>query len=129
MRCVGAAIYILFAIFLESLGNAAPERFSRADFSQLDFFPILPWDPLHGWDGQATDWQTNGLESIAECHFNFAGFVLPKDLPKCRRLGLSAILFPSDKTVRPSQYQREWKSLSDREIERRIQALIKAGGS
>src|SRR5438132_884283 len=35
IRCAGAAIYILFAIFLESLGNAAPERFSRADFSAL----------------------------------------------------------------------------------------------
>jgi len=108
----------------------APGRpFSHTDFRRPDFFPILPWDPLHGWDSKASDWETNGLESIAECHFNFAGFVEAKDLPKCRRLGLGAILLPSGDDILPLNYQRAWKSLNDQEIDRRIKRLVKAGGA
>ncbi|MEA3365935.1 MAG: hypothetical protein U9Q79_09885, partial [Candidatus Hydrogenedentes bacterium] len=33
----------------------------------VEFFPILPWDPLHGWDGKVDPKQ--GIESIAACNF------------------------------------------------------------
>src|SRR5947208_4051681 len=100
--------FSLAVLLVCSVASGAVERFAHIDFTRPDFFPILPWDPLHGWDGKAADWLTNGLESIAECHFNFGGFVLPKDLAKCRKLGLGAILLPDDKNILPSRYQQEW---------------------
>src|SRR5258706_15085281 len=81
--------------------DAAQKRFEFTDYRQPDFFPILPWDPLHGWDGKATDRETNGLESMVECHFNFGGFVLPKDLDKCRKLGLAAIVLSLTNAILP----------------------------
>src|SRR5438105_13830630 len=107
--------------------TGAADRFAQTDFTHPEFFPVLPWDPLHGWDGTARQCETNGLESIAQCHFNCAGFVLPKDLPPCRKLGLGAILLPSGDGVSPLKYQQEWRTLSSQEIERRIKAMVKAG--
>src|SRR5215471_20819643 len=104
----------------------AGSQFSWADYASPDFFPVLTWDPLHGWTGKSLECETNGLESIAACGFNFAGFVLPSDLPKCRKLGLAAILLQSGPGVDPLQAQQEWRKLSDDEIERRIKAMIKA---
>ena len=104
-------------------------RFPFTDCSQPDFFPILPWDPLHGWDGKATEVEINGLDSIAECHFNFAGFVLPKDLPKCRKLGLAAIVLPLDNALLPPGYRKQWRELAESEIESRVKTLVKSAGS
>jgi len=104
-------------------------QFSFADYSSPDFFPILTWDPLHGWTGKSLECETNGLESIAACGFNCAGFVLPSDLPRCRKLGLAAILLPSGAGVIPLNYQQEWRKLSDAKVERRVKAMIRSGGS
>ena len=52
-------------------------RFDASDITKPDFFPILPWDPYHGWNQPFIEYRQNGLESLAECHFNMAGFVLP----------------------------------------------------
>src|SRR5690349_3139603 len=72
---------LAFSLLLANPALAA-EQFAHADFTQPDFFPIMPWDPLHGWDGRAPDSKISGLETIAECGFNFAGFVTPEDLPR-----------------------------------------------
>ena len=104
-------------------------RFAFTDISKPEFFPVLPWDPYHGWSKPWIEPRQNGLESIAECHFNMAGFVFPKDLRRCEKLGLGAILFPTDSAFTNSQYLSEWKKLSDREIERRVNQMIRAGGS
>jgi hypothetical protein len=94
-----------------------------------DFFPILPWDPYHGWKGQFSEHPENGLESIAECGFNLAGFVLPQDLRRCEKLGLGAIVLPADKAFTNFNYLTEWKKLSDEEIEARVKRTVRAAGS
>jgi hypothetical protein len=118
----------LVALFLP-LRSLSAQRFAATDFASPDFFPILPWDPLHGWNGKAADWTTNGLETIADCNFNMAGFVWPEDLPKCRKLGLGAIVLSKDHAVGPPKSRKDWKALSDEEIDRRIVSMIKAAGS
>src|SRR5690242_9130523 len=94
-----------------AFSSLASQAAAFTDFRQPEFFPVLPWDPLHGWEGNARASETNGLESIAQCHFNFAGFVQPQDLVRCRKLGLAAILLPSGPGVFPLKYQNEWKNL------------------
>jgi len=110
--------------------GAAQTKLSFCDITKPDFFPILPWSPYHGWKKSFVESRTHGLESIAECHFNMAGFVLPQDLPLCEKLGLGAILLPSDSAFTSSvPYLREWKKLSDAEIKRRVKHLIDAAGA
>ncbi len=99
-----------------SFGAFGASRFASADVTSPDFFPIFPWDPLHGWKGDAHDWETNGLESIAECNFNVAGFVWPEDLPRCRKLGLAAIVVARPESNQ-SPVQIKWNTLSDEQIE------------
>jgi hypothetical protein len=70
-----------------------------------------------------------GLESIAECNFNVAGFVLPKDLPLCRKLGLGAIILPMDGTFTNVQSIYDWKNRSDAEIDHRVKSTVRAAGS
>jgi hypothetical protein len=104
---------------------------SKLDFSDItkpDFFPILPWSPYHGWKKPFVEHRQNGLESIADCNFNMAGFVWPKDLRRCEKLGLGAIVLPADGDAVSPAYRREWKQLSDEAIERRIKQLIRAAG-
>jgi hypothetical protein len=103
--------------------------FAAGDISKADFFPILPWDPYHGWNKPWVEPRRNGLESIAECRFNLAGFVLPQDLKRCAKLGLGAIVLPSESTFTNLNYIFEWKKLSDAEIERRVRDMVRAAGS
>ena len=104
-------------------------RLDRADFLSPDFFPILPWDPYHGWSVPHIERGKKGLEGIPECHFNMAGFVLPSDLPLCRKLGLGAIMFPSDPAFTNVDYIYEWKKLSDAQIESRVKQMVADSGS
>jgi hypothetical protein len=90
-----------------------------------DFFPILPWDPQHGWKTPYFD-REQGLETIAECGFTMAGFVRAQDLPACERLGLRAIMFPDVESV--PVWSREWHQLSDEEIESRVKTFIEQSG-
>jgi hypothetical protein len=99
-----------------------------SDVTQPDFFPVLPWSPYHGWKEPFVERRSNGLESIADCHFNMAGFVWPKDLRRCEKLGLGAIVVPADDDELSPAYRREWKKLSNEEIERRVQQMIRAAG-
>ena len=50
-------------------------KLAFSDITKPDFFPILPWSPYHGWSKPFIEHRPNGLESIADCHFNMAGFV------------------------------------------------------
>ena len=104
-------------------------RFAASDISQPDFFPILPWSPYYGWSKPLVERRQNGLESIAECGFNMAGFVLPKDLSRCKKLGLGAIMLPAEDAYTSMEYLRAWRTLSDAEIERRVKAMVRAAGS
>ena len=131
IRCLAVA---WFAFCLGSaLANGAlggtGKALAAGDITQPDFFPILPWDPYHGWARQYVEQRANGLESIAECHFNMAGFVLPRDLPRCKKLGLGAIMLPAEEAFTNLAYLCEWKKLSDAEIERRVRHMIRAAGS
>ena len=89
-----------------------------------DFFPILPWDPLHGWKGPYVDHE-HGLESIAECAFTIGGFVQARDLPLCEKLGLKAIMFGEHGPVSRAQ----WKTLSDEEIDVCVKAMVDEAGN
>ncbi|HZM03083.1 MAG TPA: hypothetical protein VFC44_08655 [Candidatus Saccharimonadales bacterium] len=100
-----------------------------ADLSSPNFFPILPWDPYHGWSASPAGKRKNGLESIAACHFNMAGFVLPQDLPRCRQLGLGAIMLSSDPAFTNVQYIYGWRNLSDAGIDRRVKDMVAASGA
>ena len=103
-------------------------RLALGDITQPDFFPILPWDPYHGWSKPFVEQRPNGLESIADCNFNMAGFVQPRDLRRCEKLRLGAIVLPDDDDTTSPSYQREWKKMSGEAIERRIKQIIRAAG-
>jgi len=104
------------------------DRLTFSDITQPDFFPILPWDPYHGWNQPFREPPPNGLESIADCNFNLAGFVQPRDLRRCEKLHLGAIVLAGDEAPTSPAYQPEWKKLSDEAIERRIKQIIRAAG-
>jgi len=118
----------LLAAFVHSASGVTGSKFTFSDISKPEFFPILPWDAYHGWTKPNVERQKSGLESIAECHFNMAGFVLPKDLRCCEKLGLGALVLPTDSAFTNLQYLRAWKHLSDQEIERRVKHTIRAAG-
>jgi hypothetical protein len=80
-----------------------------------DLFPILPWDVVYDPQKPLRS-AKNGLESIAECNFTVAGFVRSEDLPLCKRLGLAAILAPS----------QDWMKLQDEEIDGRVRQMVEA---
>ncbi len=96
------------------------ENPGRISFQSPDFFPILPWSPQHGWKAPFEIKRPQGLESIAECNFTMAGFVRPEDLPLCEKLSLAAIVVPDSGLV----MGREWRTLSDAEIESRIIRIV-----
>lgn len=89
-----------------------------------EFFPILPWDPLHGWDGTANP--RHGVESIAECNFTMAGFVKPDDLPLCEQHGLKALIFGT--ADRGPLKREEWEELSDEQIDAFIRQMVEDAG-
>lgn len=115
----------LFSLLL--LPNAFPDSRAALKFSDItrpEFFPVLAWDACRGWDGKSREFETNGLESLADCHFNMAGFVPPRDLPLCRKLGLGAIVVPESKDFKNFEYFKQWRHLTDEEIDRRIRETV-----
>jgi hypothetical protein len=107
---------------------ASDARFALGDINGPDFFLILPWDPFHGWREPHIESRKNGLESLADCRFNMAGFVLPKDLSGCEKLGLGAILLPTDPAFTNFNYFRAWKNLSDQQIDGRVKQMVSDAG-
>lgn len=128
-RNLVAQMFCLLALLLfNQLASAANPDFG--DIMKPDFFPILPWDPYHGWAKPNLEHtEENGLRSIAECNFNFAGFVLPRDLKECRKNGLSAILFSRDPAFTNVDYIFKWRQLSNADIDRRVRDLVRGGGN
>lgn len=125
-----AVFCLLTALFVNSAACQAAPNLNFCDISKPDFFPVLPWDPYHGWERpHAVRDLTNGLTGIAECNFNLAGFILPEDLRQCRKLGLGAIMLPSDPAFTNIQYLCDWKKLSDAQIDRRVKDDVAAAGS
>lgn len=88
-----------------------------------DFFPIIPWDGLRGWDAPVEG--KNALESVAECNFTIAGFVQPKDLPMCEKLGLKAIMAPPPGG---EPWQKKWLDVPDEQINESIKSWIEKSG-
>lgn len=125
LGCLCAAVATL-----SGCANTRPvsTRFDYASISKPEFFPILPWDPNNGWKAPFSPTKLDGLESIADCNFNMAGFVFPKDLPRCEKLGLGALVLPSEEAFTSFAYSRQWRSLSDQEIDRRVKSMIDAAG-
>ncbi len=119
--------WLSLALATCAFGGTA-DRLAFSDITSPSFFPILPWDPYHGWSNPFREHPQNGLESIADCNFNMAGFVFRKDLPLCARLGLGAIVLSVDYEDTYPTYQREWKKLPGEEIEHRIKQMIRACG-
>jgi hypothetical protein len=121
--CYGVSLLLATCAFGET-GN----QFAFGDITKPDFFPILPWDFYHSYSTPVVEHRPNGLESIADCGFNMAGFVQPGDLRRCEKLHLGAILIPAADNATSPRYGRGWNKLSDQEIERRIKQLIRAAG-
>ena len=122
--------FLLALVFVHGAAGQAPARLDVCDISKPDFFPVLPWDPYHGWGKPNLERGRNdGLESIADCNFNCAGFVQPRDLRQCRKLGLGAIMVPTDPAFTNFQYLCDWRKLSDAEIDRRVRDDVRAAGS
>lgn len=97
------------------------ERAMASVLDDPELFPILPWDPQHGWEGDVQ--RRQGLESIAECGFTMAGFVQARDLPLCRRLGLGAIyLDETNPRVRAAQ----WSAMDDDAIDATVRRWVEA---
>ncbi len=125
-----AFVGFLFSVPSRScFAASADDNFRYGDITQPDFFPILSWTPYHGWTKPFVEHKRNGLESVAECNFNMAGFVFARDLRQCRKLGLGAILLPEQEAAVSTDYMRDWKNLSDAAIDRRVKEMVRAGGS
>src|SRR5687767_3727031 len=112
----------LLQVLFVSLMTLAPflarsaDRLKFSDITKPEFFPIFAWDGCRGWDGKSRDYQVHGMESMIECNFNLAGFVSPKELTQCRKLGLGAIVIPPRDMFDGFKYSKAWKNLSDQEI-------------
>ena len=49
--CMGLLAAWLLALEPAATAKAAG-RWANTDYPSAEFFPILPWDPLTGWDGK-----------------------------------------------------------------------------
>ncbi len=122
-RGYGCAVGAVLLLGVCAAADGQPARSEEA-LPTSAFFPILPWDPLHGWKPPYTE-PKNGLESIAACEFTVSGFVRPGDLPLCEKLGLAAIIAP-DRGQAP--WFGDWTKLSDAEIDRHVKEMVEAAG-
>lgn len=87
-----------------------------------DFFPIMPWDGLRGWDIQVKGFK-DPLESVAACDFTVAGFVQPEQLSTCERLGLKAII---SRPASPAPGYTNWYGDTDEQTDAAIKQRVEA---
>jgi len=90
-----------------------------------DFFPILPWEPQHGFWQPFIQQRKFGLDSIAQCNFNMAGFVRPEDLPLCEKLHLAAIVIDETGLV-DTKVLRDY---TDVQIDEMVRRMVGQSGS
>ncbi|MGZ4972299.1 MAG: beta-galactosidase [Limisphaerales bacterium] len=121
--------YLLAFLVTFAISTPAATPLDYSDVSKPEFFPIMTWDPQHGWTKPFADQPKNGLEAIAECNFNTGGFVFPADLARCEKLGLGGILLPLENDFTNWDYFHTWWKMSDAEIDGRIKRLVSAAGS
>jgi hypothetical protein len=119
---------LIWLLLFVPLAGQSSDRFEAGDVNSAGFFPIIPWDPLHGWSYPGTKPPGAGLAEVAACGFNMAGLVFPEDLQQCEKLGLSALLLPPDRMFTNYYFTTAWRTLSDEQIERRVQLMVRAGG-
>ncbi len=122
----------LIAILIFTLHVTVP-AVGQTNVSGLDlpssFFPVLCWDPQHGWNNQYAE-RLNGLESIKDCHFTLAGIVQTRDIEVCEELGLKAFAFGDTDTVTMRQWNNLWDdtTLTDEVIEEKIRKMVERTG-
>ncbi len=87
------------------------------------FFPILPWDPQHGFRPPYVE-RKQGIETIAACNFTMAGFVQPQDFARCEDLNIAAFILHGDGLKRAA----DWKQMSETQIDEAIRSMITASG-
>jgi hypothetical protein len=90
-----------------------------------DFFPILPWDNLFGWDTKVTGFK-DPLEGVAECNFTVAGFVQPGQVAKCAKLGLKAIV---GRPESPEPGHKNWLGTTAEEIDAAVKLRVEQSGA
>ena len=119
--CLAALSVVVLLTQASPTSAQSPEAFTWP----ADLYPILPWDTQHGFRQPYVE-REQGLQSIADCGFNLAGFVLPADLPECERLGLKAIMFPDVENA--GAWTREWRNRSDEEIDEVVRTMVQQAG-
>ncbi len=122
LRCLNR--FLAFLLLFGATTSPAVNPLDFSDIAKPEFFPILPWNSYN--PQKPLEKGTNGLESVAQCNFNMAPFVLPKDLPLCRKLGLGAIVVLDAKDDLKKFRERD---LGDDGIEKWVERGIKAAGS
>jgi hypothetical protein len=93
----------------------SPAGFETVSF---DTFPVMPWDSQPA----SKKWK-NGVETIADCSFNLAGFVWREDLPACEQNGLAAIMLPKKRFK-----AHGWRNLSDADIDGWVKRFVDESG-
>lgn len=86
-----------------------------------DFFPILPWDFL--------GFPEYSLKDVADCNFTIAGFVRPYDLHRVEENGLKAIIDLDLGNWNRSMHRRQWRNLSNEEIDSYVKRLVVNAGN
>lgn len=124
---IAGALMMTSAADLPAQTESAAQPLGLQPFRHsVDLFPIVTWDRQDAWRKFAPLPKTS-LQTVADCQFTVVGFVRPEDLPVCEKLGLAAIVAPSD----PQEpWFRDWRKLSDEDIDRGVKAMVeKSGGS
>ena len=113
---------------LEYLKKA--EDVLRESGKYSSFFPVMCWDPQHGWNNQYEE-RSFGLESMRDCNFTIGGFVQTRDIPECEKLGLKVLAFGHNDTITMRQWNNLWddESLSDRDIKEIIRKMVQRTGN
>jgi len=101
---------------------------SQAFRTAPDLFPIVTWDRQDAWRKFDPSAEAS-LREAADCGFNVVGFIRAEDLPLCEKLGLAAIVAPSDAAA-GKRWFRDWKALTNDDIDRGVQSMVQqAAGS
>lgn len=122
---------LLNAVFLAGLlsfstspvSAQAANYYSPPGFTE-DFFPVFPCDPQHGYRAPFIEQRKWGLGSMKDANYTMGGFVRPRDLPECERLGIAAIML-LDTGLRSAKL---WKNLSDAQIDSIMKKLVTESG-
>jgi len=92
-------------------------------------FPILNWDPQHGWNNQF-DKRLNGLESLKNCGFTISGIVKPEDIELLEELGLKAFAFGDNDSITMREWNNLWDdtTLTEEIIDAKIRKMVERYG-